>query len=116
MNAIPIGENGAVSDARQPSTGSTEVEIRRAPRLGTFLFIGGAVGAIVTLVLTSLFPADPAVGFAASFGYFALYGVPAGVLLGAVVGLVLDAISLRRRRTVTVERDVVSDPADPAAG
>lgn len=96
-----------MSDA-QPDPAPTRVAIRRAPRLGTFLFLGGAVGAIGTLVLTSLFPADPAVGFAASFGYFALFGVPAGVLLGAVVGLVLDAISLRRSRTVAVERDVVS--------
>jgi hypothetical protein len=97
-----------MSDA-QPDPAPARVVIRRAPRLGTFLFLGGVVGAITTLVLTSLFPADPAVGFAASFGYFALFGIPAGVLLGALVGILLDAISLRRSRTVLVERDVVSD-------
>ena len=107
MTGAPIGDNGGVSEP-QPATAPTRVSIRRAPRLGAFLFLGGAVGAIATLVLTSLFPADPAVGFAASFGYFALFGVPAGVLLGAVVGILLDVVSVRRSRTVTVERDIVS--------
>ncbi|MBX3195299.1 MAG: hypothetical protein KF727_09415 [Microbacteriaceae bacterium] len=92
----------------------SEVRIRRAPKLGVFIVIGGALGAIATLVLTSLYPADKAVGFAATFGYFLLYGIPAGVALGAVVGLVLDAISRRRARTVTAEREV-GDAESPAA-
>jgi hypothetical protein len=90
----------------------TEVTIRRAPKLGVFLLIGAATGAIVTLVLTSLFPADPNIGFAASFGYFLLFGAPAGAALGALVGLVIDRISTARARTVTVEREVVEDDAD----
>lgn len=85
----------------------SEVRIRRAPKLPVFLILGGALGAIATLILTSLYPADPAVGFAATFGYFLLYGVPAGLVLGAVVGLVLDAISRRRARTVVAEREQV---------
>jgi len=90
----------------------TEVRIRRAPKLGVFLLIGAALGAIVTLVLTSLFPADPNIGFAASFGYFLLFGAPAGAALGALVGLVIDRISVARARTVTVEREVVGDAPD----
>jgi hypothetical protein len=85
----------------------SEVRIRRAPKLPVFLILGAAVGAIATLVLTSLYPADPSVGFAATFGYFLLFGVPAGVVLGAVVGLILDAVSRRRARTVLAEREVV---------
>lgn len=87
----------------------SEVSIRRAPRIGVFLVLGGALGALVTLILTSLFPADPSVGFLASFAYFCLYGIPAGVLLGGLVALVLDRISIRRSRTVTVARDEISD-------
>jgi hypothetical protein len=93
----------------------SEVSIRRAPRVGVFLVLGAVLGAIVTLILTSLFKADPNVGFFASFAYFCLFGVPAGLLLGAVVAIVLDAVSLRRSRTVTVARDEVSDPDQPAA-
>ena len=88
----------------------SEVSIRRAPKVGVFLVVGAVLGALVTLILTSLFPADPNVGFAASYAYFCLFGVPAGLLLGALVALVLDVISTRRTRTVTVARDEVSDP------
>ena len=87
---------------------SGEARIRRAPRLGRFLFLGGVVGLLGTLIATSLFPADPNVGFAALFGYFALYGVPIGVALGAMLALVLDRISLRRSRTVAVEHENVA--------
>jgi hypothetical protein len=87
----------------------TEVSIRRAPRVGVFLAFGAMLGALVTLVLTSLFEPDPAVGFLATYAYFCLYGIPAGVVLGGVVGLVLDAISKRRARTVTVTHDEITD-------
>lgn len=88
----------------------SEVSIRRAPRIGVFLVLGALVGALVTLVLTSLFEPDPNVGFVASYAYFCLYGIPAGVALAAAIALVLDAISKRRARTVTVERDEVVEP------
>ena len=87
----------------------SEVSIRRAPRIGVFLVVGAMLGALVTLVLTSLFPSDPEVGFFASFAYFCLYGIPAGIALGALVALVFDAVSQRRARTVTVARDEVAD-------
>ena len=84
-----------------------QVSIRRAPKLPVFLLLGALVGAIVTLILTSLFPADPNVGFAASYAYFCLFGVPAGIVLGAIVGLAFDRRSKRRSRTVTVEHERV---------
>jgi hypothetical protein len=94
----------------------SEVKIRRAPKIGVFLALGALVGAIVTLALTSLYPADKAVGFAATVGYFLLFGVPAGIVLGAVVGLVIDRVSIARARTVTVEREIVGDVDEAADG
>jgi hypothetical protein len=88
----------------------TEVKIRRAPKLSVFIIIGAALAAIATLILTSLQPADPKIGFAATFGYFLLFGVPIGVVLGAAVGLIVDRVSIARSRTVTVEREVVGEP------
>lgn len=88
---------------------SEKVRIRRAPKLPVFLVLGAFVGFLVTLILTAQFKPDPHVGFVASFGYFLLYGIPAGVVLGAIVGLVLDRISVARARTVTVEHEVVGD-------
>jgi hypothetical protein len=93
---------------------TTQVKIRRAPKLPVFLVIGALVGALVTLILTSLFKVDPHVGFAATAGYFLLFGIPAGIALGAAVGLLIDRVSIARARTVTVEHEVVP-PADGAA-
>jgi hypothetical protein len=90
--------------AKKPQTpNSTEVTIRRAPRVARFLILGGAFGAIGTLIATSQFEADPAVGYPALFGYFALYGIPAGVAVGALVALIIDRISIKRAKTVTAE-------------
>ena len=113
-----------MSEPRTTDT-TAEVRLRRAPRLPVFLLAGAILGAIVTLIITSLSDADPKVGFAASYGYFCLYGVPAGVVLGAIVGLALDRRSIRRARTVTAERaqvetpetsDTPAEPDTPAAG
>ncbi len=92
----------------------TSARLRRAPRIGVFLVLGGVIGLIATLIVTSQFEADPSVGFVASFAYFCLFGIPAGVLVGAIVALILDAVSRRRMRTVAVESQYVEP--DPAAG
>ena len=92
------------------STTKTEVTIRRAPKFSVFLILGGALGAIVTLVLTMSQPADPEVGYSALFGYFLLFGLPAGVLLGALVAILLDLISKRRAKHVTAELTTVDAP------
>ena len=88
-----------------------EVTVRRAPKIPAFIFAGAVLGTVVTLVLTSLFPVDPAVGFGALFAYFALYGITGGIVLGAVVGIILDRLSSRRAATVTVETETVGPEA-----
>lgn len=93
--------------APQAAAETQQVRIRRAPKLGVFLVLGALVGAFVTLILTSLFPADPNVGFAASYAYFCLYGVPAGVVVFGLIGLAFDRRSTRKARTVTVEHEQV---------
>jgi gas vesicle protein len=87
------------------------VKVRRAPKFGAFLAVGGVVGALVTLVVTSQFPVDPSVGFIALFGYLCLFGVPAGVALGGLIALILDRRSSKRAREVVAERETV-EPAD----
>ena len=80
-----------------------DVTVRRAPKFPAFIIVGGGIGAIVTLILTSLYPADPSVGFGALFAYFALYGVTGGIVLGALLAIILDRVLARRAKTVTVE-------------
>lgn len=86
--------------------------IRRAPKISVFMILGGALGATVTLVLTMLQPADPNVGYGALFGYFLLYGLPAGVLLGALVGIGLDVISRRTAKRATAELTTFEAPPE----
>lgn len=107
-----IGDNGSMSDTPEPEGRAT---IRRAPKLSMFLLVGGSLGAIVTFILTAIFPVDPQVGFGPLLGYFMLYGIPAGVVLGAIVGLILDRRSRRRATGVSVEREnVVEQEPEPA--
>jgi NhaP-type Na+/H+ or K+/H+ antiporter len=90
---------------------TTEVRVRRAPRLPVFLVLGAVVGAILTLIATATIGhVDPKVGFAATFGYFCVFGVPAGIALGALVGLLLDRRSQRRARVVSAEYELVESP------
>lgn len=93
-----------------PSVASEEhrVQIRRAPKVSVFLVLGALVGMLGALVSTAAFEVDPLVGFAATCGYLCVYFVPAGLLLGALVALALDARSRRRSKSVTVAHDSVS--------
>ena len=90
-----------------PAADIANVSVRRAPKLGAFMVVGGLVGFLATLVVTSLYPADPNVGFAALLGYFSLFGVTIGVLVGAIIAVVLYRRSQRRARVVAAERQRV---------
>ena len=87
------------SDDDQP------MRIRRAPKLAPFVLLGAAVGLFGTLIATSLFPADPTVGFSVLAGYFSLYGVTAGIAVGVLWWLVLDRRSKKRERDITARRE-----------
>lgn len=87
--------------------------VRRAPKYPAFMIVGGGVAALATFVLTNLFPVDPNVGFWALFGYFALFGIPVGVVLGAVLALVLDRVATKRAKEVQVE--ITEERVEPEA-
>lgn len=95
-------------------TPPADVRVRRAPKFGAFMVVGGGLAAIGTLIATALFPSDPSVGFVALFAYFCLFTIPAGVAVGAIVALILDRRSSRRARTVQAERESVAPDADAA--
>ena len=99
-----MSENGVVST---PDPQHDEVRIRRAPKIPVFLIVGGALGAVVTFIVTLQFPVDPNVGLGPLLGYFSLFGITGGVLLGAIVAIILDRVSIRRARQATAEREIV---------
>ena len=74
-----------------------------------FLCVGGMLGMIAALVSTVAFEVDPLVGVAATFGYLCVYFVPAGLVLGALVALALDARSRRRSHTVMMTSETVRE-------
>ncbi|MBI5162175.1 MAG: hypothetical protein HY996_12305 [Micrococcales bacterium] len=94
-----MSETGTEGDEPQ------RARIRRAPKLGVFIGVGIVLGVLASLILTSTQKADPQVGFAATAGYFALYGIAVGALVGALVGVILDAVLRRRSREAVVARD-----------
>ena len=89
---------------------SQQTTVRRAPKYGAFMLVGGLAGLLATLILTSLQPADPAVGFGALFAYFSLFGIPAGVALGAGIAILLDWVSRKRAKPVTARVETVETP------
>ena len=96
------------------TTSETKARIRRAPKYPAFIIVGGGLGAIATFIATMFFEPDPAVGYGPLLGYFALYGVTAGVVLGALLALLVDRISLRRAKETTLELTTVE--AAPVEG
>lgn len=96
---------------RQPSesTVETAVSIRTVPKYTRFLILGAGLGAAGTFILTASFPSDPAIGFGPLFGYFLIYGVPIGVVIGALAAIALDLIWRRRARTGIAAKTIV-DP------
>ena len=93
---------------------TTEVRIRRAPRLPVFLLFGALLGVVVALIATALGHVDPKVGFAGTFGYLCIYGIPIGIVVGAIVGLALDRLSRRRSRVVCSPLTAPGPDARPA--
>jgi hypothetical protein len=101
-------------DDDEGTASDDEVTVRRAPKIFAFLLMGGALGVLASLILTSLFPFDPGTSPASTYGYFSLWGLTFGAALGAVVAIVVDRVSLRRARTLRAERRRVDAPESPA--
>lgn len=89
-----------------------QLSVRRAPKLGAFMVVGGFLGFLATLIATVSVPRDPTsqVGLGTLVAYFSLYGITAGVVVGAITGIVLDRVSRKRARTMEAVHEVV-DPA-----
>jgi hypothetical protein len=125
-----VGDNGVVSSPDRPDerpvpapnavTSPDQVTIRRAPRFSVFILGGAVLGFLVTVVVVLLTMGldrgdqQETTGFTGLVGYFSLYGVSIGMLVGALVAVVLDRTSTRRAARLTAER-VTVDPGPEAS-
>jgi hypothetical protein len=75
----------------------TDVTIRRAPRIWSFMMTGAVIGIIIAAIITVATPVDPAVGVMPTFGFFALFGFAIGLILGGLVGVLLDRMTKSSR-------------------
>lgn len=123
-----VGDNGGMSDEQPHGAGPANVDppgaatstgrvtVRRAPRYPRFIILGAGLGAIVAFVSTAILPVDPAVGFGALFGYFALFGVSLGAALGGLIAIVLDSVASRSASELAAERTVVDATPEEVEG
>lgn len=92
--------------------------VRRSPKYGVFLLLGGVVGVLVAMILTFAFSGNaapsPNTGMEYStlqvFGFVALICVPIGLALGGILALILDRVVGRRTRAVRVDHTTVHVP------
>lgn len=88
------------------------ITVRRAPRFVPFMVLGGVIGIIIAAFVAYGLPGDPSFDAGAVFGFFLTTFAAAGVLLGAVVALILDRLSVRRAKRAVVESVPDSTPDD----
>lgn len=89
-----------------------QVRVRRSPKIGVFLLLGAALGAIAAIIAVNATPADATMPKGQAIGFLILILAPLGALLGGVVALVLDRVSERRARVVDAERTGTERPQE----
>jgi hypothetical protein len=79
------------------------VTVRRAPRFVPFMVLGGLLGIVVAAFVAYGLPGDPSFDANSVFGFFLVAFAAAGVILGSIVALLLDRLSVRRTERAVVE-------------
>ncbi|MFT4230564.1 MAG: potassium transporter Trk [Microbacterium sp.] len=104
----PVEHVEAISDEL------VEARVRRSPRYGVFLALGAALGVLTAMILTFAFDGNERVADNGAvysdgqvFGFLALVGIAAGLLVGGLVAILLDRVVGRRTKTVRVDHETV---------
>ncbi|MBG6179533.1 hypothetical protein [Arthrobacter sp. CAN_A1] len=100
----PVRETPAATDGPAESPARREVTVRRAPRFAPFMGLGVLVGVIVAAIVAYAGPGDATLTRESIFGFFIMVFAIPGLLLGALLVLVLDRISVRRSQRAIAER------------
>lgn len=98
------------------TTTVTKARVRRVPRYGVFLVMGGVLGIITSVILTLAFDGSSEaseIGVTYSqgqvLGFLTLYCAVGGVMIGALVALILDKVVGRRGHDVTIQTEMITE-------
>ncbi len=120
-NAVPASPDSSNSPASNTSTGADtpeesaperrEISVRSAPRFVPFLVLGGLLGVVVAAFIAYGIPGGVGYDPQTVFGFFMVLCAAGGVIVGGIVALVLDRLSVRRAKRAFVEPASDSDGA-----
>jgi hypothetical protein len=91
-----------------------QVRVRRTPRYGRFMVLGGAVLGIASFIVTYSFPQGSGYDRNTVFGFVLVASVAVGVGLGAAAAILAAAATRRTERTVMADRIDVREPDAPS--
>ncbi|WP_243062087.1 hypothetical protein [Humibacter sp. RRB41] len=93
----PIREEVAVESEH-------EVRVRRTPRYGRFMILGGVVFAVASFIVTYSLPQGTGYDRNTVFGFVLVGSVAVGVGLGALAAIIAAAATKHTERTVLADR------------
>ncbi|TLM83245.1 hypothetical protein FDW83_09735 [Pseudarthrobacter sp. NamE2] len=100
--------------SKEPPAERREITVRRAPKYVPFLVLGALVGIAAAAVVAYALPGSESFDRGAVFGFFMVMLAGAGAILGAVLALILDRRSVKRRQRAVVESVPDTEPdTDP---
>lgn len=90
-----------------------KVTVRRAPKFLTFFIFGAALGAIVSFISSAISltitPSTDGVPIYQFVGFFALFAIAIGGLIGLIVAVIFDRVLRRSAGTAEAKRVVTTE-------
>ncbi len=114
LQAKPEVAPDEAGDAAHPPTQLHVVQIRRAPKLRTFVVLGILLGALVGTIVGFGFPESESLSRAQAAGWVLLISVPLFVVLSLAIYLAIDRRS--RKRASAAEATLSVEQPDNVVG